>query len=408
MTETATAPHAFPTERATRCPFDPPAEYAKLRDDEPVAQAACPAGINAWVVTRYEDVRTLLRDPRMSSREAPSAHAAPHVDWDREVSPGSIVQLDGKAHAHLRRALIPEFTVRQIERLRPYIRRIVDEHIDAMLASGTTADLYEQFALPIPSLVICELLGVPYDDRDKFHEWSAVLMAVDADPAVAQEATGAITGYMAGLIQAKTAEPADDLLSRLITRGQVEGAELSVEVLVTLGLSLLIAGHETTANQIALSTVALLRNPDQLTKLRAKPDMAPSAVEEMLRYLSIVQFGLLRQATDDVEVADRTINAGEWIVAAIGAGNRDERFFPEPNKVDLARTTNRHLAFGFGIHQCIGQQLARVELQEVYTRLYSRIPSLRLAVEMDELKYKDNALVYGVRTLPVAWDPVAG
>jgi cytochrome P450 len=401
MTETA---HAFPMERAAGCPFDPPADYAKLRDNEPVAQAACPAGIDAWVVTRYEDVRSLLRDPRLSSWQAPSAHASPNADFERVVGPGNILQLDGEKHARLRRALMGEFTVRRIEQLRPYIAKIVDEHIDAMLAAGTTADLYQQFALPIPSLVICEMLGVPYDDRDKFHVWSAQLMSVDADPVDQQAAVQGITGYIGGLVQAKLDQPTDDLLGRLIERGQDDGTTLDVPVLVELGLSLLIAGHETTANQIALSTLALLRNPDQLAKLRANPDMAPSAVEEMLRYLSIVQFGLLRQATDSIEIGDRKINPGEWIIGAITAGNRDDRFFANPDEIDLERATNRHLAFGFGIHQCIGQQLARVELQEVYTRLYARIPSLRLAADMDELTYKNNTLVYGVQKLPVAWD----
>ena len=401
MTETA---HAFPMERATGCPFDPPADYAKLRDNEPVAQAACPAGIDAWVVTRYEDVRTLLRDPRLSSWQAPSAHASPNANFERVVGPGNILQLDGEKHARLRRALMGEFTVRRIEQLRPYIAKIVDEHIDAMLAEGTTADLYQQFALPIPSLVICEMLGVPYDDRDKFHVWSAQLMSVDADPVDQQAAVQGINGYIGGLVRAKMDKPTDDLLGRLIERGQDDGSALDVPVLVELGLSLLIAGHETTANQIALSTLALLRNPDQLAKLRANPDMAPSAVEEMLRYLSIVQFGLLRQATDSIEIGGRRINAGEWIIGAITAGNRDDRFFANPDDIDLERATNRHLAFGFGIHQCIGQQLARVELQEVYTRLYARIPSLRLAADMDELTYKNTTLVYGVQKLPVAWD----
>jgi cytochrome P450 len=404
MIETSVTPQAFPIERAAECPFDPPPGYAALRDDDSVAKAACPSGIDAWVVTRYEDVRTLLRDPRLSSRQAPSAHAMPHADWDREVSKGNILQLDGEDHARLRRALISEFTVRRIEQLRPYIRQIVDEHIDAMLASGTSADLYEQFALPIPSLVICELLGVPYEDRDKFHAWSAVLMLVDSEPAAAQAVSQELSGYLAGLIQAKMAQPADDLLSRLIARGQDDGTALPLEILVELAIILLIGGHETTANQIALSTAVLLRDPEQLAKLRANPDIAPSAVEEMLRYLSIVQFGLLRQATDDLEIGDHQISAGEWIVAATTAGNRDERFFPKPDEIDLERPTNRHLAFGFGIHQCLGQQLARVELQEVYTRLFARIPTLRLTAEPAELPYKHNALVYGVHSLPVAWD----
>jgi cytochrome P450 len=174
--------------------------------------------------------------------------------------------------------------------------------------------------------------------------------------------------------------------------------------LVTLGLSLLIAGHETTANMIGLSTLAFLRNPEQLAILRADPALAESAVEEMLRYLTIVQWGLLRYATEDIEYGAETIKAGEWLVAALASGNRDESVFPDAADIDVRRNPTAHLAFGFGAHQCIGQQLARVELQEVYTRLYRRIPTLRLAVPFEEIKFKDNALAYGVRSLPVTWE----
>jgi cytochrome P450 len=395
---------AFPDERTPGCPFDPPAEFARLRETEPISLAACPAGIDAWVVTRYEDVRTMLRDPRFSSRKAPSGHANPNANLDRPVSPGNMIQLDGEDHARLRRAVIAEFTVRRIESMRPYVQRVIDEHIDSLLAGPTPVDLYAEFALPIPSLVICELLGVPYEDRHTFHQQSAALVAVDTQPEIQWATFAQMKTYMTELFEGKIKTPGADLISRLIVRGQENGEPFPVPILVEIAITLLVAGHETTANQIALSTVALLQQPDQLKKLRADPAIAPSAVEEMLRYLSIVQFGLLRQATEDIELGDSRVKKGEYAVAAIASGNRDDRFFGNAAEIDLDRQPNRHLAFGFGIHQCLGQQLARVELQEAFVRLFTRIPTLRLAVPVEELEFKHNTLVYGVRELPVTWE----
>jgi cytochrome P450 len=402
MTDALSSP-AFPDTRAPGCPFDPPAEFAKLRADDPIAKASCPAGIDAWVVTRYDDVRTVLADRRFSSRGAPSSHMVPGADLGQPIAPGNMIKMDGADHARLRRMLTAEFTVRRIEAMRPYISRIVDEHIDAMLAGPQLADLYEAFALPIPSLVICELLGVPYEDRHDFHRQSAALVAVDYDPEIQYAAYQQLERYLGALFEAKQVEPADDLISRLIQRGNESGEPFTSQEMVSLGATLLIAGHETTANMIALSTLALLEHPDELAKLRANPDLAQPAVEEMLRYLSVVQFGLLRHATEDVELGGITVKSGEWLVTALASGNRDDAVYPGADRIDLSRKAKTHLAFGFGIHQCLGQQLARVELQEVYAKLFRRIPGLRLAVPIDQLRYKNNTLVYGVHELPVTW-----
>ena len=252
--------------------------------------------------------------------------------------------------------------------------------------------------------MICELLGVPYADRDEFQQRSAVLVAVDRPQDELMRVSEELQQYMAGLVMAKVEKRDDDLLSRLITRAEDQGNPLTVPELVSIGITLLIAGHETTANMIALSTLVLLRNPDQLEALRKDPGLAPSAAEEMLRYLTVVQFGLFRHVMEDIPIGDETIKAGEYLIAAISSGNRDEAVFPNPDEIDLSRKASAHLAFGFGPHQCLGQQLARVELQEVYTRLYPRIPTLRLAVPFEEIKFKDNTLVYGVTSLPVTWD----
>jgi cytochrome P450 len=395
---------SFPVSRPSGCPFDPPARYAGYRRAEAPVKVATPAGVDAYVISRYDDVRTLLRDPRLSSRLAPSDHVVPDADLDRAAETGSILQVDGAAHKRLRRLLATEFAARRMEAMRPRIAAMIDERIDAMLAAGGPVDLVQEFALPIPSLVICELLGVPYADRQEFQERSALLVRVDGWTEEMAKASDELNQYIAGLVLAKQSRRSDDTLSRLITRGEELGTPLSVEELVTVGVTLLIAGHETTANMIALSTLALLRNPDQLEKLRADPALAPTAVEELLRHLSVVHFGLFREVTDDVPVGPMTLEAGSYLIASLSSANRDETVFPDPDRLDLTRPAGAHVAFGFGPHQCLGQQLARIELQEVFTRLYTRIPTLRLAVPFEQIDYRDNTLVYGVTALPVTWD----
>ncbi|MGZ0152534.1 cytochrome P450 [Kribbella sp. WER1] len=395
---------SFPVNRPSGCPFDPAPEYAGYRRTDQPAKVSTPAGVDAYVISRYDDVRALLRDSRLSSRLAPSDHVVPDADLDREVESGSILQVDGAAHKRLRRMLATEFAVKRMEALRPRVAAMIDERIDAMLSAGGPVDLVRELALPIPSLVICELLGVPYADRDEFQERSALLVRVDGWTEEIQRASDDLNQYIVGLVLAKQARREDDILSRLITRGEELGTPLSLEELVTVGVTLLIAGHETTANMIALSTLALLRNPAQLDLLRSDPSRVPAAVEELLRYLSVVHFGLFRQATDELTVGTSTIGAGDYLIAALSSANRDESVFPDPDRLDLERDAAAHVAFGFGPHQCIGQQLARLELQEVFTRLFARIPTLRLAVPFEEVDYRENTLVYGVTALPVTWD----
>jgi cytochrome P450 len=405
-TETTTpATHgAFPAVRPTGCPFDPATGYAALRDAVGLTKVSTPAGVDAWAFSRYDDVRSVLTDTRLSSRSAVSGHVVPDVDLEREVESGSIVQNDGARHARLRRLLTSEFTVKRVQALRPRIQELIEGHIDAMLATEGPVDLVQAFALPIPSLVICELLGVPYAERDEFQRRSAILVSVNRSEEEVLRVSEELKQYLAGLVLAKLEKREDDLLSRLMTRAEDQGQPLTVRELASVGITLLIAGHETTANMIALSTLALLRNPDQLDALRNDPSLARTAVEELLRYLSVIQFGLFRYVMEDIPIGDETIKAGEYLIAALSSGNRDESVFPNPDQLDLSRKASAHLAFGFGPHQCLGQQLARVELQEVYTRLYRRIPTLRLAVPFEQIRFKDNAIVYGVTALPVTWD----
>jgi cytochrome P450 len=409
MNETS-AGTQFPTARPSECPFDPPAEFAELRASAPVAQMTCPAGIDAWVVSRYEDVRTVLSNRGASSRGAPSMHMMENPKLDMTVVPGSILRMDGAEHRSLRRMLGPEFTAQRSAAMRGYIRQAIDDQIDAMLAGPNPADLVADFAWPIPSVVIGELLGVPYEERTQFYEQTGIMMSAATDQSTKDEADAQMWKYMEHLITIKLEDPQDDLLSRLMRRGEESGRPFTFAEMVGSGTTLLIAGHDTTANSIALCTLVLLQHPEQLDALRADPSLAVPAVDEMLRYLSIGQYGLLRYASEDIPVGEQTIKAGEWLVAALQSGNRDEQAYTDPGRFDITRPARTHLTFGFGEHQCPGQHLARVELQEICVRLFERIPTLRLAVPFEDIVFKENTFAAGVHSLPVTWDdtPVGG
>jgi len=397
-----------PPVQMRRDAFDPVPELAEIRDSVGVQTVVNAFGLPAYLVTRHDDVKAMLSDHERFSNVRPPGFVAipggPDEDEQARSRAGNLLALDPPEHQRLRRMLTGEFTTRRMKLLQPHIADIVDAQLDAMAAAGPPVDLVANFALPIPSLVICELLGVPYADRAEFQERSATLVRVDGDRDEIMRVSDALNQYMVGLVLAKQSSPSDDLLSRLIARGEQLGEPLSLPELVSIGITLLIAGHETTANMIALSTLALLRNPVELAALRADPTLAPAAVEELLRYLSVVQFGLFRHVTDDLPVGAATLQAGDYLIAALSSANRDSQVFPDPDRLDLRRSAGAHVAFGFGPHQCLGQQLARVELQEVFTRLYARIPTLRLAVPFEEIEYRDNTLVYGVTALPVTWD----
>jgi cytochrome P450 len=309
--------------------------------------------------------------------------------------------MDEPEHGRYRRMLTSTFMIKRVEALRPRIQKIVDGLIDTMLAETPPVDLVSAFALPVPSLVICELLGVPYADHDFFQRCSRAMISSRSTPEEAVAASDELKEYLVRLLDRKADEPSDDLLSRLV----VEQAETMTRAQIAdMGVLLLVAGHETTANMIALGTLTLLQHPDQLAELReGDPELVKSAVEELLRYLTIVHSGRRRVATEDVEVGGRLIKAGEGVIVATDSGNRDEKAFPDPDVLDIHRDARHHMAFGYGIHQCLGQPLARVELQVVYGTLYRRVPTLRLAVPLEQVRFKHDMLVYGVHELPVSW-----
>ncbi len=296
--------------------------------------------------------------------------------------------------------MLPEFTLKRATALRPRIHRIVDERLDAMIAQGPPADLVSAFALPVPSMVICALLGVPYADHDFFEEQSRRLLRGPL-PADVQDARDRLEGYLGELVDRKREAPGEGLLDDLVRKQEAEGA-FDRDQLIAYAVILLVAGHETTANMISLGTYTLLGHPHRLAELRADPSLLPGAVEELMRVLSIAD-GLLRVATEDIEVDGRTIRAGDGVVFSTSVINRDETVYPEPDTLDWHRPARHHVAFGFGIHQCLGQNLARAELEIALHTLFARLPGLRLAAPAREIPFKPGDTIQGMLELPVAW-----
>jgi cytochrome P450 len=407
MTEVATlqAP-SFPMARA--CPMHPPTEYAPLRSRCPISRVTMPDGQQAWLITKYEHARALLVDRRVSSdRTHPAYPLVSNVD--RKLLQNqiyltrlSLIGMDPPTHTAQRQMVITEFSVRSVHAMRPQIKQIVDECVDDMLACGRPVDLVQKLSLAVASQVICELLGVPYADRAVFQERTKVLNRRASTLQQSMAAANELYTYLDALVTAKEAAPGDDLLGRLIVKNRKTDT-LDHGAVVGMATLLLQAGHETTANMISLGTVALLEHPTQLAELRADPELVPQAVEELLRYFSISDAATARVAIEDIEIGGETIRAGEGIVVAGMAANWDDGVFAEPERLDIHRSARHHLAFGFGMHQCLGQNLARLELEIVFETVFRRIPDLRLAVPAAELPYKDDAFIYGLYEVPVTW-----
>jgi cytochrome P450 len=402
----------YPMERAAKCPFNPPPKLQALQEETPITRVRLSDGSTPWLVTGYADQKAALADPRVSSdvtrKGYPSPRATDPYETDGEQperkDPGiGFILMDDPEHARLRRMVTAPFMIKRIEAMRPAVQQIADDLIDAMLAGPNPADLVEAFALPLPSLVISDLLGVPYADHDFFQENSKVIINTEVTEAQRNGAMGNLVGYLDNLVGEKMKSPGDDLLSSLV--GRVENGELTRIGAAQIGMLLLIAGHETTANMIALGTLALLEHPDQRKLLQETddPKLVASAVEELLRYLHITHHGRRRAVLEDMEIGGQTVKAGEGLIMANDIGNRDPRVFADPDRLDLTREARNHVAFGFGVHQCLGQSLARMELQVVYGTLYKRIPTLALAADMAAIPFKHDASVYGVYELPVTW-----
>jgi pentalenic acid synthase len=394
-----TEPVAFPQDRT--CPYQPPAGYDPLRAARPLTRITLYDGRTAWLVTGHAAARALLADQRLSTDRS-------HPDFPvinerfaavRRRRVALLGENDPK-HRTQRRMMIPAFTVKRATAMRPDIQRIVDELLDAMIAQGPTADLVSEFALPVPSTVICALLGVPYADHEFFEAQSRRLLR-GPKPEDSQDARDQLDVYLGELIDRKQQEPGEGLLDDLVREQLAEGA-LDREELISLAVILLVAGHETTANMISLGTFTLLRHPERLAELRDDPTLLPDVVEELMRSLSIVD-GLMRLADEDIEVDGTTIRAGEGVVFSTAVINRDEDVYTVPDALDWHRPTRHHVSFGFGIHQCLGQNLARAELEIALHSLFDRLPTLRLAVPAEEIPFKPGDTIQGMLELPVTW-----
>ncbi|MEU0514609.1 cytochrome P450 [Amycolatopsis sp. NPDC006125] len=398
---TTAEPRSYPFSEPERLDMEP--LFANLRATEPLTRVRLPYGEPGWLATRYEDVKVVLGDPRFS-RAASLQHDEPRMR-PQPSQPGGILSMDPPDHSRLRRLVQKAFTVRRIEQLRPRVQEIAGGLVDAMLDQGPPADLVEAFALPVPVTVICELLGVPYEDRVDFRHWSdAFLSTTKFTPEEVADCTGRMHAYLEGLIAQRRAEPRDDLLSGLVAARDNED-RLSEEELVMLATALLVAGHETTASQIPNFVYTLLTHPDQLAVLRADLSLVPKAVEELMRFVPLgLGAGIARYATEDIELGGVLVRAGEAVLPALASANRDERVFADPDELDLRRQDTSHIGFGHGVHHCLGAPLARMELQVALDTLLRRLPGLRFADGEAGIDWKAGLSTRGPERMLLAWD----
>ncbi|WP_033257899.1 MULTISPECIES: cytochrome P450 [Kitasatospora] len=383
------------------CPFDPAVGLAELRAEHPVARMVFPDGHTGWLVTGYDEVRRLLTERRMSSRGEilRSPIPLPMASSGMAIPPGMFTAMDPPEHTRYRRQVASWFSARRTRTLEPWMTELVDRHLDAMLAHEGPVDLVEAFAEPVAVAAICELLGVPTDQREEFGKAVQALFTVHSSAEEAISGWQNIGAVLARLVRTKRAEPADDMLGTLAA-----GGDLSDEELATIGSVLLVAGYDTSLNMIGLGTFALLEHPQQYAALAADPEgLAPKAVEELLRYLTVVHGGAIRAAGEDLEFDGHRMAAGDAVSMSLAAANRDPALCADPDRLDITREPVPHLAFGYGIHQCVGQQFARLELRIAFERLAARLPELRLAVPAEQVRTRAEMIIYGVHELPVTW-----
>ncbi|MFD5064795.1 cytochrome P450 [Streptomyces sp. NPDC058394] len=393
------ASRPYPFNEAVGLEVDP--LYAELRVNEPVARVSCPFGEDAWLITRHADMKTILADPRFSR-----AAAAKHDESRLTPLPihTSILGMDQPDHTRLRRLLSRVFTARRIEQLRPRIEEVANELVDGLMAQGAPGDLLEGFAVPMAGTVVCDLLGVPFEDRDDFRQWLDAFSATTVMTAEeTEEGTGALHSYIANLMAARRVEPRDDLISAMV-RASDEEEKLSEKELVELASVLLIAGHETVSSQLIDSLYVLLTHPEQLAMIKDRPELIPPTVEELLRYVPLISHvTFARYALEDVELSGTLVRAGESVLPAIPSANRDETVFEHADQFDITRERNPHLGFGYGIHRCLGAPLARLQLQVALEVLTRRFPDMRCAVPLEGLEWKDGMQVRSLLELPVIW-----
>ncbi|QOV35728.1 cytochrome P450 [Streptomyces ferrugineus] len=399
--DSETAPRTFPYQRG--CPFSMPAEYPEMIDRDVSQVTLTGSGLRIWTVTGYHTIRQLLTDPRVSASRKHDNFPFYFIAPPEFRTETSFIGYDGEAHTRTRRKAALTFTSRQVKKLRPRIEEIVDEHIDRMLATPPPVDMHHAFSLPVPMTVICELLGIPHDKHDFFIKHGTALLGGHSSAEERQAAIVEVNAYVDDLIQLKKREPGEDLLSRAMADYEASGEEYTDRDLFNMVRLLMNGGHETTASQISLGTACLLENPDQLEQLKADPELVRPAVEELVRIATIGDTAVPRVALADIEIGGQVIRKGDGILCLGLAANRDPEVFPEPEKVILSRGSRKHLGFGHGVHHCIGADLARLELEIVWSKLFQRIPTLRLAKPFAEIPRKEGAVIYGLWELPITW-----
>jgi cytochrome P450 len=385
---------------------DPYSVHARLRAQRPVTPVVLPGGMGTWLITGYAEARAALADPRLS-KHMPGWHPEPgsiFASLDLHM-----LNTDPPDHERLRKLVNKAFTARRVERLRPRITAITAGLLDDISArrgqgGRPEVDLLTSFAFPLPITVICELLGIPAGDRDDFRTWSATIVANVAAPEVFQAHATAMARYFMALLAAKRSEPGDDLLSALIAARDEEDG-LSENELVSMAFLLLVAGHETTVNLIASGVLVLLLNPAELARLRAEPSLIGGAVEELLRYVNPVNHTTFRCAAEPIKIGGVRIGRGDPVLIALSGANRDPARFGDPDRLDLGRDSAGHLAFGHGIHYCLGAPLARLEAEIAISALLVRFGSISLAVPADSLRWRPSTLIHGLESLPVRLAP---
>ncbi|MBO3747417.1 cytochrome P450 [Streptosporangiaceae bacterium NEAU-GS5] len=387
----------FPMRRT--CPWLPPPEYAELRKGPP-RKVRLPNGLEAWIVTRYEDVQLALSDPRFSVD-----HTQPGFPLRIQVPPTprgqSFFRMDEPEHGRLRRMIMPQFTARSTRELRPVVEGLIGELLDEMAAGPPVIDLVQAFTQPLPTLVLAAVFGVPKADQRMFARMTRAILAQDLTPEEVYAAALEMGDYLKQLIAAKERDPGGDLLSRLVTDHLAKG-ELTHDDLVAMARLILVAGYETSAKQLALSFLALLRSPGHLAQLRDDPALIKPAVQELLRYWAVSEDNMGKLALEDIEISGAHIAKGDAVVIAIPAANHDERHFPDPGRLDFHRDAGGHMTFGWGPRYCPGAPLAVMELELALPAMFERFPGLRLAADPEELHFLFPNLVYGVTALPVA------
>ena len=385
---------------------DPHALNRRLRAEGPVRPVTLPRGLQAWVVTRYADVRAALADGRLhkDSRQIDDLFERHSTNSERFIGGGEslighMLNSDPPDHERLRRLVNKAFTARRIEQLRPRIEEITAGLL-ADIGAKADVDLLDAFAFPLPITVICELLGVPAEDRDDFRTWSNVLISGGVEPGVVQQAAVDMAGYLSNMIATKRAEPGDDMMSALVTVADA-GDRLSHDELIAMAFLLLVAGHETTVNLIANGVLALIDNPDQFAALRADRALLPGAIEEFLRFESPVKNATLRYTIEPTDIGGVVVPAGEFIVLALGSANRDPGRYADPDSLDIRRDTGGHMAFGHGIHYCLGAPLARLEAEIAFNGLLDAYDRIELAVPVEDLRWRPGVIIRGLERFPV-------